>query len=57
MQIIHILHFVFLILYLYTSLIMAESRVTEPRKRFVEILGQHTRVPFNDLKKELVGKK
>lgn len=57
MQIIHILHFVFLILYLYTSLIMAESRVTEPRKRFVEILGQHTRVTFNDLKKELVGKK
>lgn len=51
------MHFVFLILYLYTSLIMAESRVTEPRKRFVEILGQHTRVTFNDLKKELVGKK
>lgn len=36
---------------------MPESRVTEPRKRFVEILSQNTRITFSDLKKELVGKK
>lgn len=36
---------------------MTETRVTEPRKRFVEILGSNPRITFNDLKKELVGKK
>lgn len=36
---------------------MSASRVTEPRKRFVELLGQNTRITFDDLKKELVGKK
>ena len=36
---------------------MSDSRVTEPRKRFVELLGQSTRITLNDLKKELVGKK
>ncbi len=36
---------------------MSESRVTEPRKRFVELLGQNTRITFSDMRKELVGKK
>ncbi|MBC7504038.1 transcriptional repressor, partial [Candidatus Gracilibacteria bacterium] len=36
---------------------MSESRITEPRKRFVEVLGLSTRITFSDLKKELVGKK
>lgn len=36
---------------------MSESRVTEPRKRFVEALGQSSRITFSDLRKELVGKK
>lgn len=36
---------------------MSESRVTEPRKRFVEILSENSRITFNDLKKALVGKK
>ena len=41
----------------YNQLSMADSRVTEPRKRFVEVLGQSTRITFSDLRKELVGKK
>jgi Fe2+ or Zn2+ uptake regulation protein len=36
---------------------MTDTRITEPRKRFVEILGQNPRITFSDLKKELVGKK
>ncbi len=36
---------------------MSESRITEPRKRFVELLGQGSRITFSDLRKELVGKK
>lgn len=36
---------------------MAENRITEQRKRFVEILSQNTRITFRDLKKALVGKK
>lgn len=36
---------------------MPENRITEQRKRFVEILSQNTRITFRDLKKSLVGKK
>ncbi len=36
---------------------MSESRVTEPRKRFVELLSQSSRITFSDLRKDLVGKK
>ncbi len=36
---------------------MTETRITEPRKRFVEVLGNNPRITFDDLKKELVGKK
>jgi Fe2+ or Zn2+ uptake regulation protein len=36
---------------------MAETRITEPRKRFVEALGQTNRITFSDLKNELVGRK
>lgn len=36
---------------------MAENRITEPRKRFVEALSQANRITFSDLRKELVGKK
>ena len=36
---------------------MPENRITEQRKRFVEILSQNTRITFRDLKKALVGKK
>ncbi len=35
---------------------MSDTRITLPRRRFVEILGQSSRITFSDLKKELVGK-
>lgn len=35
---------------------MAISRITESRKRFVEVLGQNSRITFSDLKKDLAGK-
>lgn len=35
---------------------MTETRITEPRKRFVEVLSQNPRTTFSELKKELVGK-
>ena len=44
-----------ILLYLIFSLFpMSENRITEQRKRFVEVLGQNPRIPFSDLKKELV---
>ncbi len=36
---------------------MSDNRITEPRKRFVEMLWEHPRITFSDLKKNLVGKK
>ncbi len=36
---------------------MSDSRITEQRKRFVEILGVSPRITFSDLRKDLVGKK
>lgn len=36
---------------------MSDSRVTEPRKRFVELLSENPRITFSDLRKQLVGKK
>lgn len=35
---------------------MPISRITLSRKRFVEVLGQNTRITFTDLKRDLVGK-
>lgn len=35
---------------------MTETRITEPRKRFVEVLSDHPRITFSELKKILVGK-
>lgn len=35
---------------------MSDTRITEQRKRFVEILGANPRITFSDLKKALVGK-
>ncbi|MBC7498297.1 transcriptional repressor [Candidatus Gracilibacteria bacterium] len=36
---------------------MSDSRVTEPRKRFVELLSLSSRITFSDLRRDLVGKK
>lgn len=36
---------------------MPLSRITESRKRFVEMLGQSNRITFSDLKKALVDSK
>lgn len=36
---------------------MPENRITEQRKKFVELLSQNTRITFRDLKNGLVWKK
>ncbi|MBS9784301.1 transcriptional repressor [Candidatus Gracilibacteria bacterium] len=36
---------------------MATTRITEPRRRFVEIISQHTHITFKELKETLVSGK
>ena len=37
--------------------IIMESRITESRRRFVSILGEHPQITFSELKKKLIDTK